>query len=165
MIRNKPENLSVQEIRFLLVARRRVWRHSRLEHFYRTGRAFPIVNEIDTAGCLGNRLSAASTKDRHASGSQRTWLDYILLGVELLIIVGLVSAVVNTLSTLEGLNREVSAILVQPTLEPTPMIQAVVLPDGHTPPDSPGGARPNEAEIPTHLRPVWQSFAGLPPDL
>jgi sortase A len=38
----------------------------------------------------------------------------------------------------------------------------VVLPSGHTPPDSPGGTQPNEAEIPEHLRPLVQSIAGLP---
>jgi sortase A len=102
------------------------------------------------------------TKRQHVDASQRTRLDYLLLGMELLILVGIVAVVVNTLSTLGNLNRKVSTALLQPTLEPTPMIQAVVLPDGHTPPNRPGGARPNEAEIPTHLRPVWQSFASLP---
>ncbi len=42
------------------------------------------------------------------------------------------------------------------------MIRAVSLPDGHTPPNGPGGARPNEAEIPEHLRPLWQSLSNLP---
>jgi sortase A len=63
---------------------------------------------------------------------------------------------------LRSLNREVSSVLQQPTLTPTPLIMAVVLPSGHTPPDSPGGARPNEAEIPEHLRPLVQSIADLP---
>ena len=58
------------------------------------------------------------------------------------------------------LNDEVVSGLEQPT--PTPLIIAVVLPDGHTPPNSPGGARPNEAEIPQHLRPLMQSLAALP---
>ena len=49
-----------------------------------------------------------------------------------------------------------------PTYTPTPLIGAVVLPSGHTPPDSPGGARPNEAEIPEHLRPLVQAVAELP---
>ncbi len=162
MIRKKPEDLSVQEIRFLLVARRRAWRRSRLEHFCHTGRVVPLANEMDMMAAPGSESSTPSAKRQHANASQRTWLDYLLLRIELLIIVGLVSVVVNTLSTLGNLNREVSTALLQPTLEPTPMIQAVVLPDGHTPPDRPGGARPNEAEIPTHLRPVWQSFASLP---
>jgi sortase A len=37
-----------------------------------------------------------------------------------------------------------------------------VLPSGHTPPDSPGGTRFNEAEIPEHLRPLVQSLYNVP---
>jgi len=42
------------------------------------------------------------------------------------------------------------------------LIMAVVLPSGHTPPNSPGGAQPNEAEIPEHLGPLVQSLANIP---
>jgi sortase A len=38
----------------------------------------------------------------------------------------------------------------------------VVLPSGHTPPNIEGGAQPNEAEIPVHLRPLVQSLANVP---
>ena len=41
-------------------------------------------------------------------------------------------------------------------------IVAIVLPSGHTPPTTAGGARPNEAEIPEHLRPLVQSLANIP---
>jgi sortase A len=60
------------------------------------------------------------------------------------------------------LNQEVSSALVQPTLTPTPLIEAVVLPSGHTPPDAEGGAQPNDSEIPEHLRPIVQAMASLP---
>jgi sortase A len=60
------------------------------------------------------------------------------------------------------LNQEVASALVQPTLTPTPLIKEVVLPSGHTPPNSEGGARPNEAEIPAHLQPLVQSLADIP---
>ncbi|UCF26990.1 MAG: class D sortase, partial [Chloroflexota bacterium] len=53
-------------------------------------------------------------------------------------------------------------VLEQPTLTPTALIVSVVLPSGHTPPTSPEGARPNEAEIPQHLRPLVQSLANIP---
>ena len=36
------------------------------------------------------------------------------------------------------------------------------LPSGHTPPTSPEGARPNEDEIPQHLKPLVQSLANIP---
>ena len=68
----------------------------------------------------------------------------------------------NGLELIRELNREVAQVLEQPTLTPTPLIKALVLPSGHTPPDSPGGAQPNEAEIPEHLRPLVQSLASVP---
>jgi sortase A len=46
----------------------------------------------------------------------------------------------------------------EPTLTPTPLIDVVVLPSGHTPPTSPGGAQPNEDEIPEHLRALVQAL-------
>ena len=54
------------------------------------------------------------------------------------------------------------AALEQPTFTPTPLVMAVVLPSGHTPPNATGGARPNEAEIPEHLRPLVQNLATVP---
>ena len=157
MTRKRPEDLSLQEIRFLLVEKRRAWRNLRLEHFHRTRRVSPFVNEwnvIDSAPSLGGSVGYRQ--------SRRTWLDYVLVGMEFLTIVGIIAVLISNLATLDALNRNVSAALLQPTLAPTPMVQAVVLPDGHTPPNSPGGARPNEAEIPVHLRPVWQSLSNLP---
>ena len=68
----------------------------------------------------------------------------------------------NWFGLLQSLNHEVVAALIQDTLTPTPLITAIVLPSGHTPPTAPGGAQPNEAEIPEHLRPLVQSIANLP---
>jgi sortase A len=76
--------------------------------------------------------------------------------------IGLLYIVISGLSTLSNLNETVAGSFRQPILEPTPIIRAVVLPDGHTPPNVTGGARPNEAEIPEHLRPLWQSLSNLP---
>jgi sortase A len=59
-------------------------------------------------------------------------------------------------------NRESASALAQPTLTATPLVMAVVLPSGHTPPDARGNTQPNEAEIPEHLRPMVQSLANLP---
>lgn len=161
MTRKRPEDLSLQEIRFLLVEKRRAWRILRIEHFQRTRRVTPFLNEWNTVDMLNNRLGPG-TAGRHISGSRRTWLDLVLVGIEFLAIIGIIAVVISNLSALDALNRKFSAALVQPTLTPTPMVQAVVLPDGHTPPNSPGGARPNESEIPVHLRPVWQSLLNLP---
>lgn len=74
----------------------------------------------------------------------------------------LVGVVLNVFSILRTLNQEVAASLEQPTIVPTALITTVVLPSGHTPPNAEGGARPNEAEIPEHLRPIAQSIANVP---
>jgi sortase A len=89
-------------------------------------------------------------------------LDGFLLLVEISAVVGFIFILFNGLSLIQELNREVVAVLEQPTLTPTPLIAAVVLPSGHTPPDSPGGARFNEAEIPEHLRPLVQTLFNVP---
>jgi len=91
------------------------------------------------------------------------WLrDKSLLVVELTILVGLVLVLLSSLATLQEINEKTS--LAQqaqlPTLTPTPLIQAVVLPGGHTPPDSPGGPAPEE--IPAHLRDLVGKITPLP---
>jgi sortase A len=69
---------------------------------------------------------------------------------------------VSGLGLLRDLNKEVAAALNPATPTPTPLVMAVVLPSGHTPPDNPGNTAPNEAEIPDHLRPMVQSLANIP---
>ncbi len=90
------------------------------------------------------------------------WLrDKSLLVIELGVLAALVLVLLGTLETLHEINRESSQAqrAALPTLTPTPLI-AVVLPGGHTPPDSLGGARP--AEIPAHLRGLVEAITPLP---
>jgi len=68
----------------------------------------------------------------------------------------------NGLGLLRTLNAEVVAALNPVTPTPTPLVMAVVLPSGHTPPDAQGNTAPNESEIPNHLRPMVQSLANIP---
>jgi len=157
-----PEDLSVKQIHCLILEKRRVVRDIRMERFHRTGRVVPLVGEENLMEGFRSWLSSEPKNRKVQKDRPRTWLDGVLFGLESLAIIGLISIVTGVLSTLGTLNRTVAASLQQPALEPTPMIQAVVLPDGHTPPTGPGGARPNEAEIPEHLRPLWQSFSNLP---
>ena len=93
--------------------------------------------------------------------SRRT-LDNLLLLVELAAVVGLVWVISNFFQLMRSSNAEFSQAMTQPTLTPTPVLVAVVLPSGHTPPTSPGGSAPNEAEIPEHLRPLVQQLAAIP---
>jgi sortase A len=156
--RKAPEDLSVEELRRLLIDKRRGRRSERLDHFRRTGRVVgpEPPQEAET------EIDAPGERRQEPSGKRRRVLDGMLLGVELLAIAGLLGVLLSGLGMLRDLNREVAAALNPATAEPTPLVMAVVLPSGHTPPDAQGNTRPNEAEIPEHLRPLVQSLANLP---
>jgi sortase A len=93
---------------------------------------------------------------------RRRVIDRVLLVVEVMAVVGLVGVLISGLGILRDLNAEVDSALIQETLTPTPLVMAVVLPSGHTPPDAQGNTRPNIDEIPAHLQPMVQSLANLP---
>ncbi|MCS6908727.1 MAG: class D sortase [Anaerolineales bacterium] len=167
MRRKSPEDLTEEELRWLLVEKRRTARLERLERYRRTGRVITVLPDESARIAQPLRTSVEEIMldeeelPAHAN-RRRKVLDGFLLFVEIVAVVGFLFVVFNGLSLIRELNREVAAALEQPTLTPTPLLMAVVLPSGHTPPNSPGGARPNEAEIPEHLRPLVQSFASLP---
>ena len=102
-----------------------------------------------------------TSDERPAAPPRRRWLDRSLLAVEVFAVLGLVSLGVIFFGLLRDLNRESAAALAQPTMTSTPLVTAVVLPSGHVPPDAQGNTRPNDAEIPEHLRPMVQSLANL----
>jgi sortase A len=85
----------------------------------------------------------------------------VLLLVEVAAVAGFAYVLVSGFGVLRELNQAVDQTLAGPSPQPTPLITAVVLPSGHTPPTAPGGARPNEAEIPEHLRPLVQSMGEI----
>ena len=148
----------MEELRRLLIDKRRGRRSERLDHFRRTGRVVDVEppREAEQEPELPGERREIPTRKR------RRLLDRILLGVEVLAIAGLLGVLLSGLGMLRDLNREVAAALSPATAEPTPLVMAVVLPSGHTPPDAQGNTRPNEAEIPEHLRPLVQSLANLP---
>jgi sortase A len=162
-----PEDLSAEELRRLLVEKRRASRQDRLERYRRTGRVVLVAPDMDGSS-LDNMRSGEFDEDADKiptpapSSSRKKILDGLLLFVELLAVVGLLLLLFNGVSMMRDLNNEVATALEQPTLTPTPLIVSVVLPSGHTPPNSPEGARPNEAEIPQHLKPMVQSLANIP---
>ncbi len=162
--RRAPEDLSVEELRRLLIDKRRGMRRERLDRFRRTGR---VVGPEPSAELSGSGRVIETPDEagerRGASGStRRRILDRLLLGVEVLAVVGLLAVLLSGLGMLRDLNREVAAAIRPATPEPTPLVFAVVLPSGHTPPDAQGNTQPNEAEIPANLRPLMQSLANLP---
>ncbi len=163
--RKAPEDLSVEELRRLLIEKRRGTRRERLEHFRRTGRvvAPDLEEKSETAPVVDTPETEDATERRAAPASpRRRIMEGILLGVEVLAVVGLVGVLLSGLGMLRDLNREVAAALRPATPSPTPLVMAVVLPSGHTPPDAQGNTHPNDAEIPEHLRPIMQSLADLP---
>ncbi len=161
--KRNPEDLSVDELRWLLVEKRRSARQERLEHYRRTGRAVVVASDPEATSLQDTRASLLPEGEEPAPQSRRRRiLDAILMVVELAAIIGFLFVVFNGYSLIRTLNQEVAIALEQPTLTPTALIVAVVLPSGHTPPTSLGGARPNDAEIPEHLRAQVQSLANLP---
>ena len=169
MARKKtPEDLSVEELRRLLVEKRRGARKERLEHFRRTGRVIsvtPNLSDFDShAQQSAPTVDTAETRESALEpvNPRRKLIDRILLGVEVLAVIGLVVVLMNGLGLLRALNTEVASALNPETITPTPLVMAVVLPSGHIPPDAQGNTRPNEAEIPDHLRPMVQSLANIP---
>lgn len=169
MARKKaPEELSVEELRRLLVEKRRGARKERLEHFRRTGRVVSVTPDLmgldtnQSAPIIDTSESNGPVAEPAPENPRRKFLDRTLLGVELLAVVGLIAVLLNGLGLLRTLNTEVVAALKPETATSTPLVMAVVLPSGHKPPDAQGNTAPNEAEIPEHLRPMVQSLANIP---
>jgi sortase A len=161
-----PNELSIEELRQLMVEKRRKVRMEHLERFRNTGRVVALAPEVEntSADQLHSNAQADSTFDGQLTWRQnaRRHLDRLLLVIEVLAVIGLIFIIVTGARILRDLNSQFSVALIPPTLTPTPLIVPVILPSGHTPPNSPGGAQPNEAEIPAHLRPLYQSMAQIP---
>lgn len=163
----RPEDLSESQLRRLLIEKKRTARKKRLDAFRTSGRLIDLVQVPDTqsSSLLGNLdLTEPKPLDEAAArqAKRKRFMDRGLLFVEVLAIIGLIFILFNGVNILRELNQQVAAALVLPTISPTPLIQAVVLPSGHTPPNIEGGARFNENEIPEHLRPLYQSFSNIP---
>lgn len=155
--------MSVEELRRLLIEKRRGARRVRLEHFKRTGRVVDVAPDILAESApVVDTLEETADQPPGTETKRRRVMDRVLLAVEILAVVGLVGVLIGGVNILRALNQEVASALIQETLTPTPLVMAVVLPSGHTPPDAQGNTRPNLDEIPSHLQPMVQSLANLP---
>lgn len=170
MARTRSINdLSVDELRQLLINKRRSQRQQRLDHFRRTGRVI-LVEPQPTAPTLGSLSSTPITDElpfienplRAAPRKRPGWINTILFIIEVLAVLGLVLIIFNSLNMMRTINREAVSLMAQPTLTPTPILMAVVLPSGHTPPTGANVSEPNTNEIPAHLQPLVKSLANLP---
>ena len=147
----------------MLIEKRRGARRERLEHFKRTGRVVDVTPDLlAESAAVVDTLEETSDQPPIPVSRRRRVMDRVLLAVEVLAVVGLVGVLISGLGVLRDLNKEVASALIQETFTPTPLVMAVVLPSGHTPPDAQGNTRPNIEEIPAHLQPMVQSLANLP---
>jgi len=146
---------SFEELRRMLVEKHRSVRQARLDYFRRTGKV-QVEDQSDrrmsqgSSNLISDESTFAGAAEMVETRKRSPWMDRALLLVELGAAVGLVVILFNGLLKVQNINREMASVLEQPTLTPTALIMAVVLPSGHTPPNSPEGVRPNDDEIPEH---------------
>ena len=166
--RIRPEDLTEQELRRLLLDKRRVSRKGRLDRFRQTGRALNLAPDLPAeaeqdwhsqTGTLPESLPDSAPISR---SRRRRWLDRTLFVVEALAILGLAGVLLNGMGMLRTLNEEVVAAWQQITPEPTPLITAVVLPSGHLSPKESDVNQQNWGEVPAHLQDIARSFENLP---
>lgn len=148
-----PNDLSIEELERLLSAKRQAARKDRIRRFVRTGRA--VHSEPDApAGVPTSETPSFPPPARRP-------LDRLLLFLEIGAAILFGYVVLQFVFRLQEINRESIALVFSGTPSPTALITAVVLPSGHTPPTSPGGAAPNDDEVPVDLRPLLQSYQSL----
>ena len=99
--RNKsPEDLSVEELRRLLLEKRRSERGRRLERFRRTGRVVNLAPDLPSESLddwqSGDVVEdeAIPVADGMEKSNRRIWTDRLLLMVEIFAVVGLVALLV-----------------------------------------------------------------------
>ncbi|OJX38091.1 MAG: hypothetical protein BGO78_08655 [Chloroflexi bacterium 44-23] len=162
--KRNPEDLSIDELRQLIINKRRSEKSERLAYFRRNGRSMPVETALQPGDATDGLTSPYSEEDYiHPRRKKRKgFFNRVLVVIEVLAVAGLIYVFFSVFTSLNVLNKEVAASIIQPTLTPTAIIQAVVLPSGHTPPTDPGGVRFNESEIPEHLRAYVQSLANIP---
>ena len=180
--RRPVEELSIEELEEILAIRKREAREARLKRLRAEGRVLDVPEAAATspdqspashsdAAALARRSKFSEVyeddKPRRRFGpspqTARRWRDRLLLLVEVGAVVGLILIFINVQrSRIETNETAGAAQPLQPTLEPTPLISAIVLPSGHRPPIAPGGAAPNFDEIPAHLRAYAQSITPQP---
>ena len=180
--RRSVDELTIEELEEILAIRKREARLARLKRLREDGRVVDVPDLIEPTSppLAADRAARAPRSYYHVNEvaeesaprrrfnllpshkTVRTWRDRFLLLIELGAVVGLIFVVVSLEQARVETNQAVAQTQVVPTPEPTPLISAVVLPSGHRPPTSPGGAAPNFDEVPAHLRAFVQSVTPQP---
>jgi len=166
--KHSVDDLTQAEIIYLLRnrLRSRYGNQERLKKYRQTGRAITLScdlrNENDSSlfPSIETAPQSLSKNLSHLSGFHIA--NKALRYFEIANVVGLLVLFGYIGNALFNLNHQSTTSWILPTLTPMPIIQEFVLPEGHTPPNSPGGAGPNTEEIPPHLRPLVNTFASIP---
>ena len=162
------EELSSDELRQLLVEKRRAERESRLDAYRKSGRVIRVEGDDVPSPTLSDVEAEAEEENtpsdlrKRVRSRRKNNLDKLLYGVEIVAILGLFFILFNGAKLLTNLNKEFSNALNPGELTPTALITAVVLPSGHTPPIEGVEVRPNTSEIPEHLQAIMQTYENLP---
>ncbi|HUN22878.1 MAG TPA: class D sortase [Anaerolineales bacterium] len=156
----RVDQLSIAELEEALRIRKHEAREERLRQYRESGRASQAELYPETP--------IPSTAIARPISRRKQWTNGFLLLVEVLAVFGLIFLGYRLFENWRSLNSEASALQASQaqitpeqgntlTAEATAVIGAVVLPGGHTPPNNPGGAQFNLAEIPEHLRPLVEN--------
>ncbi len=184
--RRPVDELSIEELEEILAIRKREAREARLKRLRAEGRVLEVPIEErtspdwfaasprDVAPLAGSYYHVHETPDesppkrrfnfKPSAKALRIWRDRLLLLVEVGAVLGLILLFISVERSRIDSNETatIAQAAAVPTAEPTPLISAIVLPSGHTPPIAPGGAAPNFDEIPAHLRAYAQSITPQP---
>lgn len=160
--RRPAEEFSIEELEALLSKKKLDVHASRLQRYRDTGRALPLQDDsdLDLESSGGGAEAEQDGEGRRFAYKRliKTVFNRLLLWIEIAAVFGMAFVFFKGFGLLQTLNEEVAEAIEVPTPTPTPLITAIVLPSGHTSPTSPGGAKPNEDEIPENLRPLVQSI-------
>jgi sortase A len=123
-----------------------------------------LIAERKAARAKGEEVKRDQTVTRRRA--LRRWANRLFTLLEIAVVVVLVFAVIDWLRTRDTVNEvavaRIAEFLPTPTTDTAPAISVAYLPGGHTPPTSPGGAKPIEASIPEHLRPLVEAATPAP---
>lgn len=165
--RRPAEELSIAELEAILASKKLEARQARIEQFRRSGRVVSVPVDSAPAGVEANglTLSGRGAGVKPASDQNpaplRRFFNRSLLLIEIFGAAALLYILLSGAGALQKLNAEVASALSSGAASPTPLITAVVLPSGHTPPTSAQGAQFNESEIPESLRPFIQTYSNI----
>lgn len=161
---SKPalEDLTESEVRLLLRNRYQKQRLQRLNIYRKTGRAYLLVRDaLPSQGLLTTNLDWSEEEPKEQR-SINVWFNQGLRFIEWSVGLSFIVLMLFGSWKFTNLNSRAREAWVMPTLTATPLIQAIVLPSGHIPPDRSGYTRPKYEEAPAHLRPLLQSYASIP---